>query len=263
MKKILFMILPLLLCVGLWGCGKQAVLIEETTVVSTQSQSAAESTETVESVEGEKNEVENTVEIDYDEAGTMVQTYYDEAGNMVQTYDYADGSTSVVCIAPDGSRTETRNNLDGSMVSIYNDPATGEYIETEFSKDFVRIREKGYYPDADRYTETEYYENGNLKWTDVREPASGFISQQEYYENGNSKEIKIRQLEVGEEMDAQYNEEGYCTYYRSFCYIDREPYEIECFGDENGRLIKIVENGEETDDTMLYDLYIQNCNFRK
>lgn len=261
MKKVWFVMLALLLCMGLWGCGKQEKSAEEATIVPTQSQPATESTEEVETVEGVENENKNTVQISYDEKGKMVQTYYDENGDMIQTYYDEAGNTIVACIAPDGSRTETRNNIDGSMVSIYENPATGEYIETEFSKDFTRMREKSYSPATDRYVEAEFYENGNMKWSNVQEPSSGFTSEQEYYENGNRMWIKTRHPE--EEMEAQYNEEGYCTYYHSsYRLTDGSPYEIECFGDETGKLTRIIENGEETDDEKLFNLYIGSYNFR-
>ena len=258
MKKVWLVVLPLLLCMGLWGCGKQETAAEESAIVPTQSQSFTENAEIVEPVE---NEDENTVEISYDEKGKMVQSYYDEDGNMVQTYYDEEGNTIVVCIEPDGSRTETRNNIDGSLVSIYENPATGEYIETEFSKDFVRIREKGYIPSRDKHVETEYYENGNLKWSHVQEPSSGVTSEQEYYENGNKKWMKTSHPQ--EEREAKYNEEGYCTYYHSTSRLKNgDPYEIECIGDEAGKLIRIIENGEETDDEKLFDLCIGSYNFR-
>lgn len=263
MKKMLVGMLILLLCVGLWGCGNQKEPVEEATAVPTQSQLVVESTEPAEEVETYYDDNGNTVEISYDENGNAVQTYCDEDGNTVQTYNDENGNAIVVCIAPDGSRTETCNNTDGSMVSIYDDPATGAYIETEFSKAFVRIREKGYDPATGRHTETEYYENGNLKWANVWNPSSGFTSEQEYYENGNRKWMKTREPDKDEEMDAQYNEEGYCTYYRSSYIFKKEPYEIECFGDETGKLIKVIENGVETDDAKLFALCISNYNFRK
>ena len=67
MKKVWLVVLPLLLCMGLWGCGKQETAAEESAIVPTQSQSFTENAEIVEPVE---NEDENTVEISYDEKGT-------------------------------------------------------------------------------------------------------------------------------------------------------------------------------------------------
>ena len=107
-----------------------------------------------------------------------------------------------------------------------------------------------------------YYENGNLKRSDVREPSAGLNSEQEYYENGNKKWMKTKHPD--EKMEAQYNEEGYCTYFHSsYCLLDGTPYEIECFGDETGKLIRVVENGEETDDEKLFDLCIGSYDFRQ
>ena len=251
MKKVCFAVLALLLCIGLWACGNQEQPEEETAIVPTLSQPATENTKAVAFVEDVENKDEHTV-----------KSYYDEDGNLMETYDDEAGNTIVVCTAPDGSITETHNNTDGSMVSIYHNPATGEYIETEFSKDWVRVREKSYNPSTDRHVETGYYANGNLKWSHVQQPSAGFTSEQEYHENGNRKWIKTTHPD--EEMEARYNEEAYCTYYHSSWRLpDGSPYEIECFGDETGNLTKIIENGVETEDEKLFDQYIKNCNFRQ
>ena len=262
MKKVWFIMLSLLLCMGLWGCGKQEKSAEETAIAPSQSQPVTESTEEVETVESAENEDINTVQISYDEKGKSVQTYYDENGDMVQTYYDEAGNTIVVCIATDGSRTETRNNIDGSVVCIYDNPVTGEHTEMEFSVGMIPIRQKSHDPSIDRYTEVEFYENGNLKWSKVQEPSSGVTSDQEYYENGNRKWIKTSHPD--EEREARYNEEGYCTYYHSSSRrVNGKPYEIECFGDETGKLIRILENGEETDDEKLFDLCIGSYDFRQ
>ena len=233
MRKVMPMLLMLLLCMSLWGCGTAEKPVEETAVVPAESQSAAESTEATEPTE-------------------RVETHYDENGNTI-----------VVNINPDGSRTETCNYPDGRMVSIYNNPATGEYNEMEFSKDMVLIRTAGYDPKKDRYSEVEYYENGKEKRSSVREPSTGFTSEQEYYENGNRKYIKTRDPKT--EREIQYNEEGYCTY--SCCTNYRDDgsayYEIECFGDEAGNLVKVTENGEEITDKKFLSDRVGEYHFRQ
>ena len=101
-----------------------------------------------------------------------------------------------------------------------------------------------------------------MKRADVREPSTGFTSEQEYYENGNMKQSKVRAPD--DEMDAQYNEEGYCTYYHHFYYLaNGSPYEIECCGDETGKLVKVIENGEESDVEQFLTYQGHLYNFRR
>lgn len=233
MRKIIPTLLILLLCMSLWGCGTAETSVEETTVAPVESQSATASTEATELAE-------------------RMETYCDEKGNTI-----------VVNISPDGSRTETCNYSDGRMVSIYNNPATGEYSEMEFSKDMVLICSKGYNPEQDRYSEVEYYENGKEKQSSAREPSTGFTSEQEYYENGNRKYIKTCDPKM--EREIQYNEDGYCTYSKCINYRDDGSayYEIECFGDEAGNLVKVIENGEEITDKKFLSDRVGEYHFRQ
>ena len=233
MRKVIPMLLILLLCMNLCGCGMGETPVEETAVAPVGSQPATESTEATEIAE-------------------RVETHCDENGNTI-----------VVSISPDGSRTETCNYADGRVASIYENPVTGEYNEMEFSKDMVLIRTKGYNPEKDRYSEVEFYENGNEKRSSVREPSTGFTSDQEYYENGNRKYIKTCDPKM--EREIRYNEEGYCTY--SCCTNYRDDgsayYEIECFGDEAGNLVKVIENGEEITDKKFLSDRIGEYHFRQ
>lgn len=222
MRKVMPMLLTLLLCMSLWGCGTAEKPVEETAVVPAESQSASESTEP-----SEPDGKEETQSLD------------------------------------DGSWAEIRRNEEGKLVSIHDNPETGEHIEMEFFDNFMLKRSSSYFPEMDRYSEVEYYENGNEKWASAREPSTGFTSEQEYYENGNRKYIKTCDPQM--EREIQYNEDGYCTYSRCINYRDDGSayYEIECFGDEAGNLVKVIENGEEITDKKFLSDRVGEYHFRQ
>lgn len=227
MKKGFALLMVLLLCTGLWSCAKQETSPEEAGSVPTQNQVPPETTEPSES--GGEEETQNS---------------------EPQSPD-------------DGSWAEIRRNEEGKLVSIHDNPETGEHIEMEFFDNFMLKRSSSYFPEKDRYSEVEYYENGKEKWSSIREPSTGFSSEQEYYENGTRKYIKTQDPKKGREM--QYNEEGYCTYSHSMNYRDDGSvyYEQECFGDETGKLTKVIENGEEVKDAKILADRINEFGFRK
>ena len=225
MKHIAAILLALL-CMGLWSCAKQEA--------SAPDQSRMHTEHTGPSEPSEASELTEPVE---------EETQYEE-----------DQSPT------DSSWSEIRRNAEGKLVSIYENPETGEYSEMEFSDDFKLMRSVSYNPATGRHSEVEHYENGNEKKAVTR--AADFTSEQEYYENGNRKYIKTRTSKTAREM--QYNEEGYCTYSHSADYRDDGSiyYEIECFGDKTGRLTKVIENGEQINDARFLADRVNEYNFR-
>lgn len=184
--------------------------------------------------------------------GTEDETWYDE--NEVPTSSFrknADGSVSETYYAPDGSLSK----------DVYRNPATGEYIEQEYSGNGSRKRAVFYDPAKGMRSEAEYYENGNVKCATSEIAETGFFSEQEYYENGSIKRVK--NFSSDDTYEAQYNEEGYCTYCHSaYSFADGTPYEIECFADETGTLTKVLQNGEETDAEEVISQCIRDFHFR-
>lgn len=227
MKKTVAALLMVLLCMGLWSCAKQEPSPEEAVSAPTQSQTHPENTEP-------------------SEPGGEAQTQYSETQSPT-----------------DGSWAEIRRNEEGTLVSIHDNPETGEHIEMEFFDNFKLKRSASYNPKIDRYSEVEFYENGNEKWASVREPSTGFTSEQEYYENGNRKYIKTRSPKEAREM--QYNEDGYCTYSYSAAYRKDGSLsgEVECFADETGKLTKVIKDGEEIKDEKFLSDRIREFGFRE
>ena len=230
MKHIAAVLLALLLCMGLWSCAKQETSGEEAVSAGNQARPEHSGPSEPSGEPGLTGPEEEETRYSEDQSPT------------------------------DSSWAEIRRNAEGKLVSIYENPATGEYSEMEFSDDFKLRRSVSYNPATGRHSEVEYYENGKEKKAVSRE--EDFTSEQEYYENGNRKQIKTRTSKTAREM--QYNEEGYCTY--SHCADYREDgsiyYEIECFGDETGKLTKVIENGEQIADARFLADRINEYNFR-
>lgn len=198
-------------------------------------------------------------------------TYYD-SGRIVDTYSYPSGLPShSYTWEEDGSYYETRY-LDNGYYETKEDGAITSHLGSViFFKD---IRPDGswsesHYDENETPTysicvetdgsrrETYYFENGNISKEISDIPTSGEHTETVYFEKGSVKYSKIQTQEYTQEE--QYDEEGYRTY----CYSKDANYEIELTADEAGKLVKVIENGIEMEDSATLTWYAQNYNFRQ
>lgn len=148
-----------------------------------------------------------------------------------------DGTYWTVDTYDDGSVREAHYTADGIlMADKHTDPANGMNSETEYAEDGTMLR--SIYDDTENgiRTETEYYSNGNPMTMTVTRTDS--YSTVEYYENGYLKH-EYYEHEDGTVSEDKLNEAGYLVY----SHIISSGYDTEHFADEEGVLVKYVENG--------------------
>ena len=107
------------------------------------------------------------------------------------------------------------------------------------------------------YSETYFFENGNMRKSIVDDPVMGEYLDQEYYENGNLKYSKYQTPE--QTIEARCDEEGFHTYY----YTKGPDWEQACIADETGKLVKVVENGVVKEDAATLAQYAIDYNFKE
>lgn len=148
-----------------------------------------------------------------------------------------DGSYWIKDVYDDGSVREAHYTADGIlMADKYTDPTNGMNSETEYAEDGTMLRTV--YDDTVNgvRTETEYYSNEIPMTMNVTR--AGSYSTMEYYENGYLKH-EYYEDEDGTLTEDKLNEAGYLVY----THIISSGYDTEYFGDEEGILVKYVENG--------------------
>lgn len=184
------------------------------------------------------------------------ETGYYVAGTMTYSKEVAaDGTvvyemTSDIQFEEDGSYWVTTTNEDGSVQKshfsaegillgdTYTDPATGMYSETTYDENGTMLYNFYEDPEYGTRTESEYYPNGTLKKMTTTHTDSEAFDITEYYENGFLK-FEHYMHEEGTGAEEHYNEAGYITYSHLITLTGEEEY----FGDEEGNLLKVVDDG--------------------
>lgn len=184
------------------------------------------------------------------------ETGYYVAGTMTYTKEVAADGTVVYEMTFDFRQEE-----DGSYWTIVNND-DGSVQESHFSAEGILIGDKYTDPNTGFHSETTYYENGNLLYTFHEDPEYGTRSETEYYPNGLPKKMSTTYTdsdafhiteyyengflkyehymhEEGTGAEDKYNEAGYLTYSHLITLSGEEEY----FGDEEGNLLKYVDNG--------------------
>ncbi len=218
--------------------------------------------------------------------GGLIVNYFDENGNITRT-DYTDPSGFSTQenypsdnAAPDfqhdgndrtnddGSHWETYTNEDGSvsnfrmkngiLLESNTTDANGYYFETHYTETGIKTKHitinnnsgwtnvEEYYGDETLKSEHKTYENSN---------EYGFA---EYYENGNPKYAEYM-TEDGNKTIINFNSNGNCSY----IYKLLVPDEYEYSANENGELIKYVENGTVYEGGQITNSHIDKFNMYK
>lgn len=192
------------------------------------------------------------------ESGTISDSYYYPSGNTSHEYTWYTDGAYVEANFLDNGYVDLEKGMThmGTQVYYKRIEADGSWLE-QFSDENgypVRVISKS----ADgTYSETEYYENGNMSKSIVDDPVKGEYQEQEYFENGNMKYLKFQTPEYTAEE--RYDEEGFRTYY----YTKGVDWEQECIADDTGKLVKVVENGTAIEDAATLARYASDCNFRE
>lgn len=178
-------------------------------------------------------------------SGTM--TYMkDVAADGTVTYELSsdfqfeeDGSYWQNNTMADGSVSDCHYRADGTiMEEHYTDGTTGLYSETTYDENGIVIYTFFDDPEYCTKSETEYYPNGNIKKMSTTHTDSDAFDITEYYENGFLK-YEYYKHEDGTGSEDKYNEAGFLVYSHV---IDLYG-EFEYYGDEEGNLLKYVDNG--------------------
>lgn len=177
---------------------------------------------------------EMTAELNYEEDGSYWITSTFEDGSLSESHysaegllledKYTDPSNSMI--------SESTYAQSGALVSsIFTDLTNGVTTETEYYPNGNPMKITMTYTDSDAHMSSEYYENGYLKY--------------DYYlgEDGMISEDKL-------------NEAGYLVY--SHFVSSADDYEYEYFGDDEGNLVKYVENGVTYEGTAIQDWIVEN-----
>ena len=191
-------------------------------------------------------------------AGTNIyqKTISVDGSETERFFDENENPTFYSAKSADGFYLEEQYFEDGTCKTVRKDPATGERTETEYYENGDVKKNVSNNEQTGTYSEYECYENGNMKKSVYKDPATGYSEEQEYYENGKMKRIKTQTAEMLSEE--RYDEEGFHTYF----YVKNADYEVELTADETGKLIKAIENGEVKEDETTLAQYANNFNFR-
>lgn len=176
---------------------------------------------------------EKSVELKYEEDGSYwtIETY--DNGAVSECHYSAEGVLlEDKYTDPDNTMISESTYADGVLVhSTYHDLTNGVQTETEYYPDGTPMKMRVTHSDSDAYSTSEYYENGYLKY--------------EYYlyEDGTVNEDKA-------------NEAGYLVYSH---YVSGEgDYEYEYFADDEGNLVKYVENGTVREGSAIESWVVEN-----
>lgn len=193
----------------------------------------------------------------WDADGFYMEMHFLDNGHMDPETKIMGAGTNIYqkTISVDGSETERFFDENENPTFYSAKSADGFYLEEQYFEDGTckTVRED---PATGERTETEYYENGDVKKNVSNNEQTGTYSEEEYYENGKMKRIKTQTAEILSEE--RYDEEGFRTYF----YTKNADYEVELTADETGKLIKVIENGEVKEDETTLAQYANSFNFR-
>lgn len=192
------------------------------------------------------------------ESGDIEDCYYYPSGNTSHSYSWGtDGSYHEAYFLDNGYiDLENRITHRGTIIyekNIYPDGTESEHF---FDENGYPVRVISKSTDG-TYSESCYFENGNMSKSIVNDPVKGEYLDQEYYENGNLKYSKYTTPEFTQEE--RCDEEGFRTYY----YTKGTDWEQECIADETGKLVKVVENGVVKEDAASLAQYAKDYNFKE
>lgn len=213
--------------------------------------------------------------------GLVIDWYYYPSGNVSHTYEYYPDGTfrekhcldkSYVdengvsysgeaiyqkTVKPDGSWNEMYFDENRTITGYITMGTDGFYSETYYFENGNIRMDISDNPSTGEHWEDERYENGTTKRTVSSNSQTGTYYETEYFENGKEKHFKNETSEST--IDVQYDEDGFHTYYHS----KNANYEVELISDETGKLAKVVENGEVKEDPAIIAQYAQSYNFKQ
>ena len=197
----------------------------------------------------------SSFEVEYYPSGNMEKSIQKKADGSYEELRFLDNGsvdengwfTSGLCyyekrVSADGQVEERSENVtleaDGTMWLTV-EWADGTVARTHWDRDGKSLER---YQDNARTGEHAvelFYENGNIKSSETRYDDSDKYTMLEYHENGMVKHSYYR-AEDGTEQEERITEMGYTTYFRS----KSQQKEMEFFGDEQGNLLKYVDDGK-------------------
>ena len=291
MKKIIAMLIILTLCLNLCACGAGAQQSDGASVqnkpvnsVKTQNAVSGEAVKSTEAAEetypweaefreedyyrlegaaapnGDKATtwlkgelLDKTVRQLYEwGSGDTMDSYYYPSGNISHSYFWhTDGTYEEVHYLDNEKADSEQESTRIYFKQVNPDDSWFEYHynENEVLTFLASMEANG------TYSESYFFENGNVKKFVSINPPSEY-TEQECYETGRIKYNKSESAEYV--MEERYDEKGYRTYY---CQKSSE-YELELTADETGKLVKVVETGEVKEDEETLAWYASSYNFR-
>lgn len=188
--------------------------------------------------------------------GVVLDVYLYPSGNMSHCHEYhPDGTFREVHCLDNGYTDE--NNVSHAGTCIYQKIIYPDrtWSEIHWNENGAIIRDITMGADS-IYAEVNYYEDGKTRLTISSNPTAGIYNEAEYYETGFVKRVVFQSPQLSQED--HYDRVGYQTYR----YVNGAGFEIELISDENGKLIKIIENGEVKEDEATLSEYAGAHNFR-
>ena len=168
--------------------------------------------------------------------GTQREEYIEPEEKKLE----ADGTYWVEDKMDNGSSYRARYSQENIIIeSIWENPELGIREETQYNEQGIPVFSVQEDSDGGRRIEREYYPSGEIWKMTTTYADSNEQSYMEYYESG-SIQYEYSLLPNGDTQEAKYNEQGYYTYMGVFS----SQGDWEYFADENGKLLKFVENGK-------------------
>ena len=188
--------------------------------------------------------------------GIVLDIYLYPSGNMSHCYEYRpDGIFREVHCLDNGYTDE--NDVSHAGTCIYQKIVNpdGTWHEIHWNENGAIMRDITMSIDS-IYEEVNYYENGKTRHTISSIPSADTYSEAEYYETGFVKRVVFQSSQLSQED--HYDRVGYQTYR----YVNGAGFEIELISNEDGKLIKIIENGEVKEDEATLTEYARTHKFR-
>lgn len=174
---------------------------------------------------------------------------YYNSGRIEDSYFYPSGAMSHMCIYnEDGSYSEVRWMDNGDVVTMP-DGTKISSIGTLFYTKYINV--DGSWEEV----QSNFEGIAEHRFCQL---ADGSYQEYWYYENGNFRKCKTGDPAAGTYQEETYDEEGFLTY----VHTKNADYEIEMFTDENGKLVKVIENEQTIEDSAALVQYVTSYNFR-
>lgn len=143
-------------------------------------------------------------------AGTNIyqKTISVDGSETERFFDENENPTFYSAKSADGFYLEEQYFEDGTCKTVREDPATGERTETEYYENGDVKKNVSNNEQTGTYSEYECYENGNMKKCVYKDPATGYSEEQEYYENGNMKKSVCKDPVTESSTEQEYYENG-------------------------------------------------------